>query len=29
LDETYEATCRLQADVVLDAALRLRDEEFI
>ena len=24
-DDGYEATCRLQADVVLDAALRLRD----
>ena len=28
-DDAYEATCRLQADVVLDAALRLRDEELI
>jgi len=28
-DDAYEATCRLQADVVLDAALRLRDEKVI
>jgi uridine phosphorylase len=26
LDEAYRASCRLQADIVLDAALRLREE---
>jgi len=29
LDDAYEATCRLQANVVLDAALRLRVEKMI
>ena len=29
LDERYQETCRLQADVVLDAALQLRDEGVI
>ena len=28
-DDAYEATCRLQAEIVLDAALRLRDEKAI
>lgn len=28
-DDAYEATCRLQAEVVLDAALRLRDQKLI
>ena len=28
-DEAYEETCRLQADIVLDAALRLHDQQAI
>jgi len=28
-DDAYQATCRLQADVVLDAALRLREEKVL
>jgi len=29
LDDAYEATCRLQAEIVLDAALRLRERKLI